>query len=189
MAKYNPNRKIITGPNTVFAYLHVQEPWASAEGAAEKYSVCLIISKDDLVTVEKFKNGTVAAYEDGEHILKGGSKTAPPLDKLHVPLRDGDEDRPNDPAFHNCWFVNATCRDKPRVVNAWKKDITDPNEIYSGIKGRASVDLYAYNKGGSRGIACGLNSLQKLEDGTPLCGKSRPEDDFPDPDSEEDFLS
>ena len=36
-------------------------------------------------------------------------------------------------------------------------------------------------------LACGLNNLQKIRDGEPLGGKSRPEDDFAEED--EDFLS
>ena len=54
--------------------------------------------------------------------------------------------------------------------------------------------FYAYNTNGNRGIACGLNNLQKLKDGTPLGGHSRPEDDFDIEDddgdnNEDDFLS
>ena len=35
---------------------------------------------------------------------------------------------------------------------------------------RASINFYAFNNAGNRGIACGLNNLQKLEDGEPLAG-------------------
>ena len=52
----------------------------------------------------------------------------------------------------------------------------------------ASINLYAYNVNGNRGIACGLNNLQKISDGTPLGGKSRAEDDFATED-DEDFLN
>ena len=60
--------------------------------------------------------------------------------------------------------------------------------MYSGCVGRASINMYAYNVNGNRGIACGLNNLQKLADGTPLGGKSRAEDDFATED-EDDFLA
>ncbi|NMC34274.1 MAG: DUF2815 family protein, partial [Veillonellaceae bacterium] len=46
---------------------------------------------------------------------------------------------------------------------------------------------YAFNSNGNRGIACGLNNIQKLRDGEPLGGRSRPEDDFSDQE-DEDFL-
>ena len=53
---------------------------------------------------------------------------------------------------------------------------------------RASISFFAYNVNGNRGIACGLNNLQKLADGTPLGGKSRAEDDFAT-EEVDDFLS
>ena len=60
--------------------------------------------------------------------------------------------------------------------------------MYSGVKGRASINLYAYNVNGNRGIACGLNNLQKIADGTPLGGRSRAVDDFAT-EAEDDFLN
>ena len=53
---------------------------------------------------------------------------------------------------------------------------------------RASINLYAFNSNGNRGIACGLNNLQKISDGEPLGGKSRAEDDFSTED-DDDYLS
>ena len=54
--------------------------------------------------------------------------------------------------------------------------------------GRASINLYAFNSNGNRGIACGLNNLQKMRDGEPLGGKSSAESDFAT-DDDDDFLS
>ena len=59
--------------------------------------------------------------------------------------------------------------------------------MYSGVFGRASITFYAYNSNGNRGIACSLNNLQKLEDGTPLGSKASAESDF-QTESEADFL-
>lgn len=52
----------------------------------------------------------------------------------------------------------------------------------------ASINLYAFTSNGNRGIACGLNNLQKIRDGEPLGGKSRTEDDFAT-EEDDDFLS
>ena len=57
-----------------------------------------------------------------------------------------------------------------------------------GVYGRASINLYAFNNNGNKGIACGLNNLQKIRDGEPLGGKSRAEDDFAT-DTDDDFLA
>lgn len=72
-------------------------------------------------------------------------------------------------------------------MDADRQPILTRSEMYNGVKGRASINLYAYNVNGNRGIACGLNNLQKISDGTPLGGKSHDEDDFAT-DDDEDFL-
>ena len=66
--------------------------------------------------------------------------------------------------------------------------ILDRSDVYSSVYDGASINLYAFNSNGNRGIACGLNNLQKIADGEPLGGKSRAEDDFSTED-DNDYLS
>lgn len=185
----NPT-KVITGKNTIMSYLNVNEPKVPLGGGTPKYSVSLIIPKSDTVTVAKIRAAIQAAYEEGQSKLKGNSKFVPALEDIKTPLRDGDKDRKGDEAYQNSWFVNANSTTKPGVVDADRQPILDSSELYSGIIGRASINFYAFNSSGNRGIACGLNNIQKLSDGTPLGGHSRAEDDFADlEEEEEDFLS
>ena len=184
-AMKNPT-KVVTGKHTVFSYLNVNEPKTPMGGGTPKYSVSLIIPKSDTVTVAKIRAAIRAAYEEGQSKLKGNSKFVPDLDSLKTPLRDGDKERKGDEAYANSWFMNANSTTKPGVVDADCQPILDTSELYSGIIGRASVNFYAFNSNGNKGIACGLNNLQKLSDGTPLGGHSRAEDDFADPDDEDD---
>lgn len=179
--------KVITGPNTRFSYVNAWEA-KSVNGGTPKFSVSLIVPKDDLVTVNKIKAAIQAAYEEGESKLKGTGKTVPPLAALKTPLRDGDLERPDDPAYADSYFINANSSTAPGIVDADCNPIIDRSEIYSGVYGRASINLYAFNSNGNKGIACGLNNLQKLRDGEPLGGKSRAEDDFATGD-DEDFLN
>ena len=183
------NTKVITGPNTIFSYLTVLEPKTPLGGGTPKYSVSLIIPKSDTATIQKIRDAIRTAYEEGESRLKGNGKTVPPLEQIRTPRRDGDRDRPDDPAYKNAYFVNASSANKPGIVGADLQEIIDPHELYSGIIGRASITFFAYNSNGNRGIGCGLNHLKKLKDGTPLGGFSRAEDDFAGLDDEdEDFL-
>ena len=187
----NPT-KVITGKNTIMSYLNVNEPKVPLGGGTPKYSVSLIIPKSDTVTVAKIRAAIQAAYEEGQSKLKGNSKFVPALEDIKTPLRDGDKDRKGDEAYQNSWFVNANSTTKPGVVDTDRQPILDSSELYSGIIGRASINFYAFNSSGNRGIACGLNNIQKLSDGTPLGGHSRAEDDFADledEEDEEDFLS
>ena len=187
MSKINNPTKVITGPNTRWSYANVWQP-KSINGGAPKYSVSLIIPKSDTVTVEKVKAAIQAAYEEGESKLKGNGKTVPALSVIITPLRDGDTERPDDPAYANAYFINANSATAPGIVDADRQPIIDTSEVYSGVYGRASINFYAFNSNGNKGIACGLNNLQKIRDGEPLGGKSRAEDDF-NTDDDDDFLS
>ncbi len=179
----NPT-KVITGKHTVFSYLNVNEPKTPLGGGTPKYSVSLIIPKSDTVTVDKIRAAIRAAYEEGKNKLKGI-----PLENLKTPLRDGDKERPGDAAYKDSYFVNANSTAKPGVVDADRNPILNTSELYSGIIGRASISFYAFNTNGNRGIACGLNNLQKLADGTPLGSRARAEDDFAGlDDDDDDFL-
>ena len=178
--------KVITGPNTRWSYCNVWQP-KSINGGTPKYSVSLIIPKSDTVTINKIKAAIEAAYKEGEAKLKGNGRSVPALSVLKTPLRDGDAERPDDGAYANAYFVNANSATAPGIVDADRQPILDTSEVYSGVYGRASINFYAFNSNGNKGIACGLNNLQKIRDGEPLGGKSRPEDDFAD--EEEDFLS
>ena len=191
MSKLTSPTKVITGKRTVMSYLNVNEPKTPLGGGTPKYSVSLIIPKSDTATVEKIRAAIRAAYEEGQGKLRGSGKTVPALESIKTPLRDGDKDRKGDEAYKDAYFVNANSTTKPGVVDADRNTILDSSELYSGIIGRASINFYAFNSNGNRGIACGLNNIQKLADGTPLGGHSRAEDDFADLDDEddEDFLS
>lgn len=187
MSIINNPMKVITGPETRWSYANVWEP-KSINGGAPKYSVSLIIPKSDKNTVEKIQAAIKAAYEEGQGKLKGNGKTVPALSVLKTPLRDGDTERPDDSAYADSYFINANSAAAPGIVDADRQPIIDRSEVYSGVYGRASISFYAFNSNGNKGIACGLNNLQKIKDGEPLGGKSRAEDDFS---TEEDdgFLS
>lgn len=187
MAKFINPTKVITGVNTRWSYVNAWEP-KSINGGAPKYSVSLIIPKSDTKTIEKIQAAIQAAYDEGQGKLKGNGKSVPALSVLKTPLRDGDAERPDDKAYADSYFINANSGTAPGIVDADRQPILDRSEVYSGVYGRASINFYAFNSNGNKGIACGLNNLQKIKDGEPLGGKSRAEDDF-DTEEDDDFLS
>lgn len=176
--------KVITGANTRWSYANVWEAKAM-EGGKPKFSVSLIIPKSDTVTVGKIKTAIEEAYREGQSKLKGNAKSVPALSTLRTPLRDGDLERPDDPAYANAHFVNANSSTAPGVVDANRNEIMDKSEVYSGCYGRASINFYAFNANGNRGIACGLNNLQKIRDGEHLGGRASAESDFATVEDEE----
>ena len=187
MTKFVNPTKVITGPNTRWSYANVWQP-KSINGGAPKYSVSLIIPMSDTETVSKIKAAIKAAYEEGQAKLRGNGKSVPALEYMKTPLRDGDKERPDDEAYKNSYFINANSGTAPGVVDANRQPIIDTSEVYSGVYGRASINFYAFNSNGNKGIACGLNNLQKIRDGEPLGGKARAEDDFAT-DDDDDFLN
>ena len=186
MAKFHNPTKVITGVKTRWSYANVWEP-KSINGGSPKYSVSLIIPKSDTKTVTAVTNAIQAAYDEGQSKLKGNSKSVPALSAIKNPLRDGDAERPDDEAYKDSYFINANSATAPGIVDAARQPILERSEVYSGVYGRASINFYAFNSNGNKGIACGLNNLQKISNGEPLGGKTRAEDDFADED--EDFLN
>ena len=186
MSKTVNPMKVITGPKTRWSYANVWEA-KSVNGSAPKFSVSLIVPKSDTATVTKIQAAIEAAYKEGESKLKGNGRTVPALSVIKTPLRDGDIERPDDPAYANAYFINANSATAPGIVDAACNPIMNRSEVYSGVYGRASISFYAFNANGNKGIACGLNNLQKISDGEPLGGKASAESDFAT-EAEEDFL-
>lgn len=169
------------------SYANLWEP-KSINGGTPKFSVSLIIPKSDTRTVSKLEAAIKSAYNEGESKLKGNGKTVPPLAAIKNPMRDGDVERPDDPTYANSYFINANSSTAPGIVDSSCEPILERSQVYSGVYARASINFYAFNSNGNRGIACGLNNIQKLRDGEPLGGKSRAEDDFATYD-DDNFLS
>lgn len=166
--------KVVTG-KVRFSYANVFEPKALNEGDTPKYSVCLLIPKSDTKTVDKIKKAIEAAKVAGKAVLADKNGKIPSTVKN--PLRDGDDERGDDPAFEGMYFINANSHRKPSIVDKDLEPIMSQEEFYSGCYGRASLNFYAYNVQ-SKGIAAGLNNLQKLEEGEPLAGGSTASEDF-----------
>lgn len=160
--------KVVTG-KVRFSYLHVFRPHAVTEGQEPKYSVCLLIPKSDTVTKKKIEDAVTAAVA-----AKWPNKKP---SGIRLPLRDGDAEEKGE-SYKGCWFVNVSSKDKPGVVDADLNPILDPTELVSGDYGRASINAFAYDQAGNKGVSFGLNNIQKLATGVPLGNKTRAEDDF-----------
>lgn len=167
--------KVITS-KVRFSYVHVFEPTAIEEGQTKKYSVAILIPKKDKKLIAKLEAAIKVAAEAGKAKVFGGKI---PTSNFKLPLRDGDEERPDSEEYEGMFFFNASSQTKPGLVDENLDPILNKEDFYSGCYGRASVNFYAFNKAGNKGVAAGLNNLQKLEDGERLAGGgSTPEEDF-----------
>jgi hypothetical protein len=172
MSTQTQTTKVVTGVVRL-SYAHLFEPTSINEGEDKKYSVSILIPKKDKVTIAKIEDAIAAATQQGKE--KWGGKIPA---KLKLPLRDGDVDRPDDDAYVGHYFINASTKSKPGVVDKDLNPVLDQEEVYSGCYARVSVNFYPFEASGNRGVAVGLNNVQKLKDGEPLAGKSSALDDF-----------
>lgn len=172
MATTNSDTKVITGKCRL-SFANVFVP-VSINGGDEKYSTSILIPKSDKATLKKIKAAVESAKELGKS--KWGGKVPA---KLHTPLRDGDEEAEDKgEAYAGHYFLNASSKNKPGIVDRNREEIIDTTEVYSGCYARLSINLYPFDVNGNKGIAAGLNNIQKWEDGDFLGGRSRAEDDF-----------
>ena len=171
--------KITTG-KVRFSYEHIFEAQAPLGGGDPKYSVTLLIPKTDTVTIGKIK---AAIKEARELYCQRNGANALPANPVHT-LHDGDGVRDNGEEFgaecKGCYVITVSSKRRPVVVDSFKNEITDPEEVYSGCYGRACINFYGYNSAGKKGISAGLLSIQKLHDGDRLGGAAGSADDFDD---------
>lgn len=165
------------------SFANIFEP-KSINGSEAKYSVSCLIPKDDKKTLLAIHKAVEAAKEDGK-VRKWGGKIPP---NLKLPLRDGDIDRPDDETYQNHFFLNATSKDAPQVVDRHVQPIMDLMMVYSGCFCNVSVNLYPFNANGNRGVAAGLGNIQFVKDGDRLSGRASADSDFDALEDDEDVL-
>lgn len=160
------------------SYAHVFQPQAPQGGGEPKFQITMLFPKSDQASYQALWAAMNQALEDGVSKVFNGQKPARPK----LPLYDGDGVRDNGEPFgeecRNCWVLRASSKTRPAVVDLDLQPILDPNAFYSGCFARASINFFAYNQNGNRGVGCGLNNVQKLADGEPLSGRTTAEEDF-----------
>ena len=171
MAKVS-NNHVVTN-KVRLSYAHLTEPVAPMNGGEPVYSVCLIIPKTDEETVNAINTGIDNAISMGADRLGRVNRA-----RLRTPLRDGDVDREGKDLYANCWFINAKTKKRPLVVDKNRAEITNPDEIYSGMYANVALDFFAYSTSGNSGVSCALDKLQKVADGERLNGGHSVSDDF-----------
>ena len=171
--------KVITGMGRL-SYANIWEPRESedddGDNGVAKYGTSFLLPKSDTETINKLRSAINAAIELGIKKYWGGKKPA----NLKMPVRDGDKEADEKgEAYRGCYFFNASSTFAPGIVDARNVRVTNQADVYSGCYARLSINFYPYNKDKGRGIACGLNNIQKMGDGEPFgTVQSLAEDDF-----------
>lgn len=160
----------VTTNRARLSYEHLFRPYAHQPNQEPKYSVTILVPKTDVETKRRIDAAIAAATNAGVSKCWNGVK--PPV--LAIPVYDGDGVRPNGEPFgaecKGCWVFTASSKNAPQVVDLSLNPIINQSEVYSGCYARVNVNFFPYNSNGKRGIGCGLNAVQQLEDGEPLGG-------------------
>jgi hypothetical protein len=154
------------------AFQSVIEPRVSDLGddKTPKYVAVLLFEPNDptLPLMKAAMKEAAADFFGAEKIPSG----------LRNPIRDGKEKAGDYPFYDGHLFVNTSSKNKPGVVDQRNKAVTDPDDIYSGCWVRAEINCFAYDKKGNKGVAFGLNNLQKLGDDEHFGGRRPAEQVF-----------
>lgn len=173
--------KCLTGECRL-SYVHLTQPYASptTPGAKAKYQVTLLIPKTDAATKADIDAAIQAAYQQGVASKWNGlqPRLASPL------IHDGDGVKNNGaPYGDECkghWVLTASSATiKPQVVHI--SNISQelaPQDIYSGMYGRVTINFYPFDSGNNKGVGCGLGNVLKTRDGDPLGGGASASSDF-----------
>ena len=175
-----PSAKITTGKCRL-SFPNLFTPRTDDNGENPKYGLKLLIPKSDKATIRALRNLQKEALAEGiarginRKKLSGEPGTGQAWDTIH----DGDDSEA--PEDHDHWTVNVSSKRKPAIVDRNVQPILDADEVYSGCYARVSVNFYAFNTNGNRGVAVGLNHIQKIADGEPLGGaRGKAENEFDD---------
>ena len=156
--------KILT-PNFRVSFPSVFEP--SDYNGKETYSVTMLFDKSTDLT--ELKAAVKRAAEE-----KWGKKIP---SNLRNPIRDGAEKEHLD-GYDGCFFIRASSKTKPGVVDQNCVEIINPSEFYAGCIARATVVPFAYDQAGNKGVSFLLSNIQKVADGESFSSRGRASDDF-----------
>jgi len=166
-----------------FGYCHLFTPRKKEDGSDDKFGCQILIPKSDTETVKLINEAIEVAKKNGVSTKWNGK--LPPASKLTTPLRDGDEENPDDDTYRDMWIMNASTglARKPglRVLeNGQLTEALDEEDIYSGMWGCATVSFFPYNSNGNVGVACALNNVVRTRHGERLAGGRTADQDFGD---------
>lgn len=179
-------KKVVTGEVRA-SYVSIFKTRYNDLSGKEEYSMMILIPKEDRKTIEKIEGAIeTAKYEKWNNKLPKN---------LREPLKDGDDENhipesaePGEESYANHYFMNVKSSTKPGIVDADLNQVIDEGSFRSGDYCKVSIQAFAYDMKGNRGVSFGLNNVQVLRKGEPLGGRSRPENDFEREERDEDDM-
>ena len=151
---------VVTVPFRV-DYPNVFEARRNDMSGKDEYSICAIFPED--ADLEPLNNACkqIMVEKFGADRKKWPKHFRLPIRKAEEKEKDGNLPKGYEPGMH---FMNMKSKYRPQLVDQDMQDIIDPSDFYRGCWARASVKPYWYEMKGNKGIAFGLQALQKTDD-------------------------
>lgn len=176
----NVPTKVLTG-EVRLSYVHLSQPYANPNqpNSEPKYSATLLIPKADVATYQDILSSRDAAYEAAVQNEWKGAR--PQLRSMLIYDGDGvrQDGSPFGPECAGHWVITANTKRKPQVVEISNVNVElAPQDIYSGMYARVTLNFFSFNSNGNKGVGCGLGNVLKTRDGEPLAGGATAAQDF-----------
>lgn len=168
------NNKITT-PVFRVSFPAVFQAKAGMDGGPGKFGITMLFDTKDPVAVKGLE--TMKAAVRAAVVEKWGADQTKWPKGLRLPFRKGEE-KDYDGYGPGIIFASATSKMKPGLVGPDLQPIIEPSEFYAGCYARATINAYAYDRNGNRGVAFGLRNIQKVKDGESFGGGGSAEKDF-----------
>lgn len=174
------SKTTVLGP-VRFSYCNIFKPADLNNSGIPKYSITVLMPKNDKQLMAKLKKAIEEAKQEGANKFFNGK--VPP--NLKTTVHDGDGLRPSGEPFgkecKGCYVMTCTTGVDfpPEVVVGQDRHPAMPNEVKSGDYGFVSVNFAPYDKNGNRGISSYLGNVLKTKSGPALGSvKTTANDDF-----------
>lgn len=160
------------------------------DGGAKKFSATAVWTPAKFSAKDKKRWKAMRALLDAESMSEFKKKIKDLPDNIRKGIRDGAEKADMEGYGDGTKFATLSSKMRPGVVDADREPIgpehNNQDEIYPGCYCRATVAVYSYNNKG-KGVALGLQNLQKVADGVRLDSRTDAAEDFED-DIDEQWL-
>lgn len=162
-----------------FPTLFVPESVSDEPGAKKSYAINLLIPPNaDISALKKAAADCATA--------KWGDKVAEMIQqkKIRVPFLKAEEKK-YDGYLPGWTLIRASSQTKPSVRDAVQVpgslvvvQTDDPEIVYSGRWAQVTLNAFAYDKAGNKGVTFGLNNVMLLHHDESLSGRAKAEDEF-----------
>lgn len=148
----------------VWPSLFTPSAMRGADAGEAKYQITVLIPKTANIDVLKAAANDVATEKFGKKATS-----------IRSPFRKtAEKDSLADIAEEFPFYITARSKDRPGVVGPNGKTVDDPEQVYSGRWARVSIQAFAYDQRGNKGVSFGLQNVQLLDQDDPLAvGGSR----------------